>query len=108
LVTNWTSSNPGVLAVSSSGWITAIDEGTATVSATVNGVTQSSGVITVSRATIGIAHSGSSLVLNWPAGALLLQAPTLLGPWTTNTAAVSPYTVPLSGGNQFFRLQSSH
>ena len=44
-------------------------------------------------------------LLNWPAG-LLLQAPALTGPWTTNTAAVSPYTIPISSasGNQFFRV----
>jgi len=104
-VTNWTSSNPAVLTVSSSGLITAISGGTATVSATVNGVTQSSSSITVGRVTLGILRSGSSLVLNWPAGTLLLQAPTLLGPWTTNNTAVSPYTVPMAEGNEFFRLQ---
>jgi uncharacterized protein YjdB len=104
LVTNWTSSNPAVLTVSSSGLVTAVNGGTATVSATANGMTQSSSSITVNPATIGILHSGASLTLNWPAGTLLLQAPTLLGPWTTNNTAVSPYTVPVTVGNQFFRL----
>jgi len=44
-----------------------------------------------------------SVVLNWPAG-VLLQAPNLTGPWTTNSAAVSPYTVTAASGNQFFKL----
>jgi hypothetical protein len=48
-------------------------------------------------------RSGLSVVLNWPAG-VLLQAPALTGPWTTNSAAVSPYTVTAASGNQFFKL----
>jgi hypothetical protein len=47
--------------------------------------------------------SGLSVVLNWPAG-VLLQAPNLTGPWTTNSAAISPYTVTAASGNQFFKL----
>ncbi|HWY29583.1 MAG TPA: LamG-like jellyroll fold domain-containing protein [Candidatus Acidoferrum sp.] len=50
-----------------------------------------------------VTRSGLSVVLNWPAG-ILLQAPTLTGPWTTNSAAVSPYTVTAASGNQFFKL----
>ena len=53
--------------------------------------------------TLGVADRGSSPVLTWPAGALL-QAPTLFGPWTTNTTAVSPYVVPVAAGNQFFKV----
>ena len=52
---------------------------------------------------ISITHSGSSVTLTWPSGQLL-QAPTLLGPWTTNSAATSPYTIPATSGNQFFRV----
>jgi uncharacterized protein YjdB len=104
LVTNWTSSNPAVLTVSSSGLVTALKSGTAAVSGTVNGVTHASGTITVSQANIRISRSGSSLVLNWPAGTLLLEAPTVLGPWTTNSAAVSGYTVPATNSSQFFKL----
>ena len=52
---------------------------------------------------ITITHSGSNVVLNWQTGTLL-QAPSLLGPWTTNNAAVSPYTVPATSGTRFFRL----
>src|SRR6202030_3993123 len=46
-VTNWTSSNTNILTVSSSGLITALSGGGATVSATVNGVTATSATITV-------------------------------------------------------------
>jgi hypothetical protein len=53
---------------------------------------------------LSLTHSGSSLVLTWPSGTLL-EAPALAGPWTTNTAASSPYTVPAStNGSQFFRV----
>ena len=52
---------------------------------------------------LGVAHSGSNIVLTWPSGTLL-QAPTLLGPWTTNTTAVSPYTVPETNAAQFFKV----
>ncbi|HEV2329854.1 MAG TPA: LamG-like jellyroll fold domain-containing protein [Verrucomicrobiae bacterium] len=48
-------------------------------------------------------RSGSSIFLTWPAGTLL-QAPTLSGPWTTNTTAGSPYTVPTTNAEQFFRV----
>ena len=51
-----------------------------------------------------VTHSGSNVVLDWPAG-LLLQASAFSGPWTTNSSAVSPYTVPIISGNQFFRVQ---
>lgn len=48
-------------------------------------------------------RSGSSIVLAWPAGTLL-QAPALSGPWTTNTTAVSPYTIPATNAEQFFKV----
>ena len=53
--------------------------------------------------TITITRSGSNVVLNWQIGTLL-QAPTVLGPWTTNSAAVPPYTTPATGAAKFFRL----
>jgi hypothetical protein len=52
---------------------------------------------------ISITKTASGVQLDWQAGTLL-QAPTLLGPWTTNAAAVSPYTIPATNGSQFFRL----
>ncbi|MGA2246669.1 MAG: LamG-like jellyroll fold domain-containing protein [Verrucomicrobiota bacterium] len=53
--------------------------------------------------TLSISNSNSGLELDWQVGTLL-QAPTLSGPWTTNYAAVPPYSVPVSSGNQFFKL----
>jgi uncharacterized protein YjdB len=47
VATNWTSSNPTVLTVNSNGLISALNDGTATVSATVNGVSATSPPITV-------------------------------------------------------------
>ena len=48
VATNWTSSNPNVLTVNSTGLIAPVGSGSATVSATVSGVTGTSAVITVS------------------------------------------------------------
>lgn len=47
-------------------------------------------------------QSGTNIVLTWPAGTLL-QAPTVLGPWTTNLTAISPYTLPMTNSEQAFR-----
>jgi hypothetical protein len=51
---------------------------------------------------ISIAPSGQNVVLTWAQG-MLLQAPALTGPWTTNSVATSPYTNTASG-TQFYRL----
>jgi hypothetical protein len=56
------------------------------------------------KVTAGISISGGNVTITWPVGTLL-QAPTVLGPWTTNSAAVSPYTVPADGGTEFYRIQ---
>ena len=103
--TNWTSSNPSAIAVSSSGLITSVGTGSATVSATVDGVTATSPSISASGGVaLGITVSGSNIVLSWPSGTLL-QAPSLLGPWTTNTAAVSPFTNSTAAGTQFYKIE---
>jgi len=47
--------------------------------------------------------SGSNIMLNWQSGTLL-QAPTIQGPWTTNSTAISPLSVPIGSGNQFFKV----
>ncbi len=60
VATNWTSSNPGVLTVSGSGLITAQSGGSATVSATVNGVVATSPSITVSSTAPTITQGLSS------------------------------------------------
>ena len=53
--------------------------------------------------TITITHSGSNVVLNWQTGTLL-ESTNLLGPWTTNSAAVSGYSVPATNTTKFFKL----
>jgi hypothetical protein len=54
---------------------------------------------------ISVQPVGSNLQLTWSAGAMLLQAPSLTGPWTTNSLATSPHTVTPSAGQQFYRAQ---
>jgi Concanavalin A-like lectin/glucanases superfamily/Immunoglobulin I-set domain len=54
--------------------------------------------------TLSLARSGGSLTLTWSAGSTLLQATNVLGPWTTNTAT-SPYTVPTTNAQSFFRVR---
>ena len=54
--------------------------------------------------TLSLTDTGSGPVLNWQVGTLL-QAPSLLGPWTTNYSAIPPYTVPATNSSQFFKLQ---
>ncbi|MFO1514695.1 MAG: carboxypeptidase regulatory-like domain-containing protein [Verrucomicrobiota bacterium] len=52
--------------------------------------------------TLSIERLGSSVRLVWAQGALL-EASSLGGPWTTNTAA-SPYTIANPVGNKFYKL----
>jgi hypothetical protein len=52
--------------------------------------------------TISISYVGGQIQLQWSAGSLLVQAPSVTGPWTTN-AATSPYTVTPSAPQQFYR-----
>jgi hypothetical protein len=57
---------------------------------------------------IGFQSNGpGGFVLNW-SGGYLLQATNLLGPWTTNFTATSPFTVTPDLGvrQQYFRVQS--
>jgi hypothetical protein len=42
-------------------------------------------------------------VLTW-SGGTLLQAPTLLGPWTTNSAP-SPYTTAATNAAEFYKIK---
>jgi hypothetical protein len=55
--------------------------------------------------TVNAVKSGVNVVLTWNSGGQLLQAPTVLGPWTTNAAATSPYTVTPSAPQMFYRVQ---
>lgn len=52
-----------------------------------------------------IVKSGGSVVLSWTNVVLSLQsAPSLTGPFTNIVGSTSPYTVSISGSQQFFRL----
>jgi hypothetical protein len=53
--------------------------------------------------TLKIQPSGANVVLTWPVGTLL-EAPSVTGPWTTNTAT-SPYTTAPSAARKFYRVQ---
>ncbi|HEY3915199.1 MAG TPA: immunoglobulin domain-containing protein, partial [Verrucomicrobiae bacterium] len=50
-----------------------------------------------------ISTAGSNIVLTWPIGTLL-QSTSLLGPWTTNSSAGSPYTVAPTGISMFYKV----
>ncbi len=61
----------------------------------------------VTPPTLGIAPSGGgNLTLTWSAGSTLLQTTNLLGPWTTNTTATSPYIVSPTNAQSFFRVRT--
>jgi len=47
---------------------------------------------------------GGSLVLTWNSG-VLLEATSLLGPWTTNVGATSPFTNSTTGAEMFYRIK---
>jgi hyaluronate lyase len=49
--------------------------------------------------------NGTSLVLSWSAGAVLLQATNLNGPWSTNVGATSPFNVTPSEPQMFYRAK---
>ncbi|HEV2330035.1 MAG TPA: LamG-like jellyroll fold domain-containing protein [Verrucomicrobiae bacterium] len=53
--------------------------------------------------TLHITQAAPNVVLTWGAGTLL-QSTNVNGPWTTNSAATSPYSLPATGTEQFFRL----
>lgn len=52
--------------------------------------------------TLNITSVGGNVILTWGQG-LLLQANEVTGPWTTNSAATSPYTVTPSENRRFYR-----
>ncbi|MGH8021960.1 MAG: LamG-like jellyroll fold domain-containing protein [Limisphaerales bacterium] len=53
--------------------------------------------------TLAITQSGTNVMLNWQTGTLL-EATNVQGPWTTNSLATPPYTVPATNKASFFRL----
>jgi hypothetical protein len=62
------------------------------------------GVVTIPR-TLSILTAGGNVIVGWyPSGGILLQAPSLNGPWTTNNAASTPYTNTPAGAAMFYRV----
>ena len=51
-----------------------------------------------------ITNTGNNLQLTWGTLGRLMQADHVNGPWTTNSVAFSPYTVPLTGTQKFYRV----
>jgi hypothetical protein len=51
-----------------------------------------------------IGWAGNNIQLVWGAAGRLLEASSLGGPWTTNLAASSPYVVPPTNVQKFFRV----
>jgi hypothetical protein len=50
-------------------------------------------------------RSGNSLVLQWGSGSVLQSATNVAGPWQDVSGATSPYTVPFTGPQRFFRVR---
>jgi hypothetical protein len=53
-----------------------------------------------------IVRNGGVLILTWPAPFILQSATTVNGPYRDVPGAVSPYSVPMTAPQQFFRLRS--
>ena len=51
-----------------------------------------------------IALVGGNVQVTWPTGHLL-ESTAVNGPWTTNSLAVSPYTVPPTNQSRFYRVR---
>jgi len=51
-----------------------------------------------------IARVGNNVQLSWGTLGRLLEATKITGPWTTNSLAVSPYTVALTNSQKFYRV----
>ncbi|MEO8428962.1 MAG: choice-of-anchor tandem repeat GloVer-containing protein [Verrucomicrobiota bacterium] len=64
----------------------------------------------ISAPQLTITRSGANVILTWPANAstfTLQSTPSLPGTFTSISAATSPYTYPIVGARQFFRLISN-
>jgi uncharacterized protein YjdB len=77
-ITNWASSNPSILTVNQQGLITAVNVGSASISATIDGVTQSSASITVTSSGPVITQEPESTE-NLLAGASLITDLSVIG-----------------------------
>jgi Concanavalin A-like lectin/glucanases superfamily len=63
------------------------------------------GLLAVPSSTLSIgAGSGGNLKITWSQGTLL-QATNILGPWVTNSAATSPYSVAPTNSQMYFKVR---
>ncbi len=123
--TNWVSSNPNILTVDNTGLITAVSGGTATVSATVNGVTATSPTITVSSTaptaqgptnmvavagdtvTFAVTALGGNLTFQWSHGVTQIPGATNATLVLTNVNAASAGTYSVSITNNLGSINPS-
>jgi CTP:phosphocholine cytidylyltransferase-like protein len=64
--------------------------------------------ISLSPIALNFQTAGNQMVLSWANAAFGLQsAPAVTGTFTNISGAASPFTNPISGGQQFFRLQGN-
>jgi IgGFc binding protein/HYR domain len=103
--------NPNVSVSSSPPSGSLFPPGTTTVSCVAtnsNGVVEKcSFTVTVNCVSISVTHSASNLTLSWPGSAVLQKATSVAGPWLTLSNAISPYQVPASGRQGYFRVTIS-
>jgi hypothetical protein len=78
---------------------------TVVVSSPGGSVTSSVAVVTVQPRLIAV-RNGGTLILTWPAPFILQSATSVNGPYRDVHGAVSPYSVPMTAPQQFFRLRS--
>jgi Immunoglobulin domain len=78
---------------------------TVVVSSAGGSVTSSVAVVSVFPKLTGI-RAGRRLILTWPAPFVLQSASSVNGPYRDIPAAASPFSVPMSAPQQFFRLRS--
>jgi uncharacterized protein affecting Mg2+/Co2+ transport len=78
---------------------------TVVVSSPGGSITSSIAVVSVLPRLTGV-RNGGTLILTWPAPFILQSATTANGPYRDVPGAVSPYSVPMTAPQQFFRLRS--
>jgi hypothetical protein len=78
---------------------------TVVVSSPGGSVISSVAVVSVLPRLTGV-RNGRTLILTWPAPFILQSATSVNGPYRDVPGAVSPYSVPMTAPQQFFRLRS--
>jgi hypothetical protein len=78
---------------------------TVVISSAGGSITSSVAVVSVLPRLTGV-RTGGTLILTWPAPFILQSAPSVNGPYRDVPGAVSPYSVPMTAPQQFFRLRA--